>query len=99
MVRRILCCKDVPARNAPVERGLEEDAAFADRGVDVAEGFDGVGCRLAGGEAGDLSCTLLDMFHGRSSIDVPYRRCRSWNWWALRPRRKASLVSAWQVSI
>lgn len=48
-------CEDVPAGDAFVEGGFEESAAFADGGVDVSKGFDGVGCCLTGGEAGDFS--------------------------------------------
>lgn len=55
VVGGVLGCEDIPTRNSPVEWGLEEDVAFADGGVDVAHGFDGVGSCLAGGKAGDFS--------------------------------------------
>lgn len=51
----ILSCEDVPAGDSFIEGRFEEDAAFADRSVDIAKGFDGVRRCLTRSEAGNFS--------------------------------------------
>lgn len=80
MVCRILCREDVSAGNTLVEWGLEEDAAFADGGVDVAEGFHGVGCCLARSEAGNFACKVSIQTEALMKRGIPYFKCNSWNW-------------------
>lgn len=69
----VLSCEDVAAGDAFVEGGFEEDAAFADGGVDVSKGFDGVCCRLTGGEAGNFSYKISIHSDTKLLVNGTYR--------------------------
>lgn len=55
----ILGREDIPARDTLVERGLQKHTALTNRGINIAQGLDGIGCCLTRSKPGDIACTAL----------------------------------------